>query len=261
MSMPVLLQKKLKAAPISMLTVYEAGFARLAYRAGVDAFLVGDSLGMVVQGARDTLSVRVEDVAYHCRCVRQGAPDAFIVADVPFLADADLSTALQTAALLMQDGQADMIKIEGGSEKAELIASLAAAGVPVCGHVGLLPQRVRYEGGYRVQGRDQNAFEQVIANALALEQAGVAMVVIECVPAPLGRSVSQALSVPVIGIGAGAEVDGQVLVMHDLLGMTDSPPRFARDFLVGQSSIENAFRAYVSAVKARTFPADQEMFS
>ena len=261
MSLPVLHQKKRESAPISMLAVYEAGFARLAHRAGVDAFLVGDSLGMVVQGNRDTLGVTVDDIAYHAQQVRRGAPDAFVIADVPFLADADVPTALQTARVLMQQGQADMIKIEGGAEKATLIEALVQVGIPVCGHIGLLPQLVRRDGGYRVHGREQQEYEQVINNAKAVEKAGAAVVVIECVPAALGRAVSHALQVPVIGIGAGCDVDGQVLVMHDLLGMTEKPPRFARDFLVGQSSIENAFRAYVQAVKERSFPADDEMFS
>jgi len=251
---------KAERRPIAVLTAYEAGFARVAAEAGVDAFLVGDSLGMVVQGRRDTLAVTVAEMAYHTAMVRRGAPQALLIADMPFLADATPERALDAAAALMQEGGADMVKIEGGAEKAGVVETLTAAGVPVCGHVGLLPQQVRKLGGYRVQGRDQAAARRILEDAVALERADVDLLVVECVPRELGRALSQAVDVPVIGIGAGPDTDGQVLVMHDMLGLNDRPPRFVRDFMPGAGSVAAAFAAYVEAVRSRGFPAEDESF-
>ncbi|MFW5954352.1 MAG: 3-methyl-2-oxobutanoate hydroxymethyltransferase [Guyparkeria sp.] len=251
---------KAEREPIAVLTAYEAGLARAADAAGVDAFLVGDSLGMVVQGRRDTLAVTVEEVAYHAKMVRRGAPEALVIADMPFLSDANPERALASAATLMQEGGADMVKLEGGAEKAAVVESLTRAGVPVCGHVGLLPQRVRKLGGYRVQGRDEDDAERILDDARALERAGVDLLVVECVPAGLGAALARAVAVPVIGIGAGVDTDGQVLVMHDMLGLGERPTRFVRDFMKEAGSIQAAFAAYVEAVKARRFPTEDESF-
>lgn len=246
--------------PVAVLTAYEAGMAKAAFAAGVDAFLVGDSLGMVVQGQRDTLAVTVDEMAYHSAMVRRGVPSALVIADMPFLSDTHIERALASAGTLMQQGGADMVKLEGGAEKAPTIAALTAAGVPVCGHVGLLPQRVRKLGGYRIQGRGEDEARRILDDARALVEAGVDMLVVECVPRELGRALAQAVDVPVIGIGAGADTDGQVLVMHDMLGLNEKPPRFVRDFMQGAGSLPAAFAAYVDAVKQRTFPTQAESF-
>jgi len=260
MTLARLQQAKAERRPIAMLTAYEAGMARVAAEAGVDAFLVGDSLGMVVQGQRDTLAVTVEDVAYHAAMVRRGAGDVPVVADMPFLSDATVERALDAAGVLMGEGGADMVKLEGGAEKAEIVRALAGNGVPVCGHVGLLPQRVRKLGGYRVQGRGEDAARRILDDARALVEAGIDLLVVECVPWALGRALAEAVDVPVIGIGAGADTDGQVLVMHDMLGLVERPPRFVRDFMDGAGSIRGAFEAYVDAVHARRFPTAEESF-
>ncbi|MGM0516797.1 MAG: 3-methyl-2-oxobutanoate hydroxymethyltransferase [Pseudomonadota bacterium] len=251
---------KASREPIAVLTAYEAGFARTAAQAGVDAFLVGDSLGMVVQGRRDTLAVTVGEMAYHTAMVRRGAPETLVIADLPFLADVTPERALEAAGSLMQEGGADMVKLEGGAEKAPVVEALTAAGVAVCGHVGLLPQQVRKLGGYRVQGRDEAGARRILDDAKALEHAGIDLLVVECVPRDLGRALSQAVDVPVIGIGAGPDTDGQVLVMHDMLGLNDRPPRFVRDFMPGAGTIHAAFTAYVEAVRSRRFPSEDESF-
>ncbi|MFI9654110.1 3-methyl-2-oxobutanoate hydroxymethyltransferase [Guyparkeria sp. GHLCS8-2] len=253
-------QAKIDRTPIAMLTAYDAGFARVAAAAGVDAFLVGDSLGMVVQGQRDTLAVSIDDVAYHTAAVRRGVGDALVIADMPFLSDATIDRALDAAGVLMGEGGADMVKLEGGAEKAEIVRALTESGVPVCGHVGLLPQRVRKLGGYRVQGREAADARRILEDAQALVAAGIDLLVVECVPSELGRALAEAVDVPVIGIGAGADTDGQVLVMHDMLGLTEKPPRFVRDFLATGGSIHGAFAAYVEAVRERRFPTVEESF-
>ncbi len=260
MTVSRLQQAKADGRPIAMLTAYEAGFAHVAAAAGVDAFLVGDSLGMVVQGQRDTLGVSVEDVAYHAAMVRRGAGDALVIADMPFLSDATVERALDAAGKLMGKAGADMVKLEGGAAKADIVRALTENGVPVCGHVGLLPQRVRQIGGYRVQGREAAGARRILEDARALVDAGIGLLVVECVPSELGRALAEAVEVPVIGIGAGADTDGQVLVMHDMLGLTEQPPRFVRDFLAEGGSIHGAFAAYVEAVRERRFPTAGESF-
>ncbi|KTG17569.1 MULTISPECIES: 3-methyl-2-oxobutanoate hydroxymethyltransferase [unclassified Guyparkeria] len=260
MTLARLHQAKADGQPIAMLTAYEAGLARTAAAAGVDAFLVGDSLGMVVQGQRDTLAVTVDEVAYHSAMVRRGAGDVPVVADMPFLSDATVERALDAAGVLMGEGGADMVKLEGGAEKAEIVRALTESGVPVCGHVGLLPQRVRKLGGYRVQGRGEEDARRILDDAQALVEAGIDLLVVECVPRALGRQLAEAVPVPVIGIGAGADTDGQVLVMHDMLGLTERAPRFVRNFMDGADSIRGAFAAYVEAVHSRRFPTEEESF-
>ncbi|MGC8698136.1 MAG: 3-methyl-2-oxobutanoate hydroxymethyltransferase [Halothiobacillus sp.] len=246
--------------PITMLTAYDASFARLAALAGIDVLLVGDSLGMVVQGQRDTLSVTIDDMVYHTKLVRRGAPQTLIVADMPFLTDNTQDSTRQHAGRLMQEAGADMVKIEGGATKAPLIAALTDVGIPVCAHIGLLPQRVRQLGGYKVQGRASEDAARILHDAQVLADAGAQLMVVECVPSALGTRIAQSVAVPVIGIGAGAGVDGQVLVMHDLLGMNPHPARFVRDFLRGRGSILQAMQAYADAVRSRSFPADHEGF-
>lgn len=246
--------------PFSCLTAYDASMARLAEEAGIDVLLIGDSLGMVMQGQGSTLPVSVDDMAYHTRCVARATTRPLIMADLPFMADTSLEHLLCASGELMQAG-AHMIKIEGGAWRHAAITALTQRGVPVCVHLGLTPQHVNSFGGYRVQGRDPDAAQQIIDDALALEQAGAAVVLLECVPATLAQQVRDALTVPVIGIGAGPDVDGQILVIQDMLGMTgDKTPRFVKDFLKGEESILEALAAYHEAVINRSFPEEEHCF-
>lgn len=247
---------------IAMLTCYDATFAHAACTAGVDVLLVGDSLGMVLQGHDSTLPVSVADMAYHTACVKRGNKGALIITDLPFMAYATLEQALNNSAALMQAG-AHMVKLEGAAWLAEPIRQLAERGVPVCAHLGLTPQAVNILGGYKVQGRQEAQARQMRADAMALEQAGAAMLLLECVPSELATEISQAVSIPVIGIGAGGGTDGQVLVLHDMLGLSLSgrTPKFVKNFMNGQGSIENAISAYVKAVKDQSFPAAEHGFS
>lgn len=247
---------------IAMLTCYDATFAHAACQAGVDVLLVGDSLGMVLQGHDSTLPVSVADMAYHTACVKRGNQGAFIIADLPFMAYATLEQTLSNSAALMQAG-AHMVKMEGAAWLAEPIRQLAERGVPVCAHLGLTPQAVNILGGYKVQGRQDAQARQMRADAMALEQAGVAMLLLECVPSELAAEITQAVKIPVIGIGAGSATDGQVLVLHDMLGLSLSgrTPKFVKDFMHGQGSIVGAMNAFVKAVKEQSFPAAEHGFS
>jgi len=253
---------KLKGEKITMLTCYDATFAHAASAAGVEVLLVGDSLGMVLQGHDSTLPVTVADMAYHVGSVKRGNTGAFIVADLPFMAYATSEQTLTHSALLMQAG-AHMVKLEGAAWLAEPVRLLAERGVPACVHLGLTPQSVNLLGGYKVQGRQDIQARQMRADAIALEQAGAAMLLLECVPVELAADIAQAVKIPVIGIGAGSAVDGQVLVLHDMLGLSLSGrvPRFVKNFMTGQSDIQGALRAYVNAVKAVDFPAPEHGFA
>jgi len=240
-----------------MLTCYDASFAALCDAAGVEILLVGDSLGMVVQGHDSTLPVTLEDMEYHVRMVARGSQKALIVADLPF-ASYQLSPqqAYANAARLMVAG-AQMVKLEGGQVMADTVRFLVERGIPVCGHVGLTPQSVHQLGGYRVQ-RDT---ERLLAEARAVEQAGAAMLVLEAIPATLGRQVTEALSIPTIGIGAGKDCSGQVLVLHDMLDIYPGrKARFVKNFLAGASGVQDAIRRYVEAVKSGAFPAPEHTF-
>ncbi len=259
-TLEILQRKKASGEPIASMTAYDATFAAALERSGIDFILVGDSLGMVIQGGDSTLGVTVGDIAYHCRCVHAGAPHTLLVADMPFMSYATIAQALGNAARLLREGNAQMVKMEGGGWLAETVQALDDRGIPVCGHLGLLPQSVHKLGGYKVQGRDEQSAAALLEEARILEQVGARLLVLECVPAALAAQVSRELSIPVIGIGAGAEVDGQVLVLHDALGMNPSMPRFCRDFLAGTGGIEAAFRAYVAAVRERSFPSPEEAF-
>lgn len=246
--------------PIVCLTAYDAAFAHWADTAGVDVILVGDSLGMVVQGQRTTLPVSLEDMVYHSQMVQRGNQQAWCIADVPFMADKNLDTVIDAAAQLLKVGQADMVKLEGGQRIVPYVQALAERGVPVCGHLGLLPQSV-LKKGYQVQGTDPAQAAQLLADAQALVAAGIDLLVLECVPSELAKQITTALPIPVIGIGAGAAVSGQVLVSYDVLGLTPGrAPKFSQNFLTGRDSILAAFESYVQAVKDKTFPtADHEV--
>lgn len=261
-TLTTLQNRKQNGEKITMLTCYDATFAAAANEAGVDILLIGDSLGMVLQGHESTLPVSVADMAYHTACVKRGNREAMIVADLPFMANASLEQTLLNSAELMRAG-AHMIKIEGAGWLTESIRQLADRGIPVCAHLGLTPQAVNVFGGYKVQGRSEAQARQLRADAIALEQAGAAMLLLECVPSALAAEVTQAVSIPVIGIGAGPDTDGQVLVLHDMLGLslTGRTPRFVKNFMEGQPSIQAALSAYVQAVKAVTFPAPEHEFS
>ncbi|WP_417657905.1 3-methyl-2-oxobutanoate hydroxymethyltransferase [Pseudidiomarina aestuarii] len=246
---------------IVSITAYDSSFAKLFDSCGMDFMLVGDSLGNVIQGASSTLPVTVADVAYHTRCVRNGAPNAFVIADMPFMSYSTPAQAYTEAAELMRAG-ANMVKLEGGEWLIETIRGLVERGVPVCAHLGLLPQSVNVLGGYKVQGRDQSAAEQTVRHALALQEAGAQLLVLECVPSELADLISTKLHIPVIGIGAGKDCDGQILVMHDMLGMnSDYLPKFVKNFLAESGSLEAAVRLYIDEVKTGTFPGPEHTFS
>lgn len=257
-----LLGLKQKSEKIAMLTAYDATFAQAACQAGVDVLLVGDSLGMVLQGHDSTLPVSLTEMAYHTAAVKRGNQGALIVSDLPFMAYATLEQTFASSAALMQAG-AHMVKLEGAAWLAEPIRQLAERGVPVCAHLGLTPQAVNVFGGYKVQGRGDTAARQLRADAMALEQAGAAMLLLECVPSELAAEISQSVKIPVIGIGAGSATDGQVLVLHDMLGLslTGRAPKFVKNFMEGQPSIQAALAAYVQAVKNVTFPGEEHGFS
>ena len=246
---------------IAMLTAYDASFAALAERAGVDVLLVGDSLGMVVQGHRTTLPVTLDDIVYHTRCVVAGCSRPLVIADLPFgTFQGARDDAFRASVGALQAG-AQMVKIEGGAWIAPTVEYLTTRGVPVCGHVGLAPQSVHMLGGYKVQGRTDAAADALIGDAQALARAGASLVVVECVPRDLGARVTREAGVPVIGIGAGPDCSGQVLVVYDALGMQPGKAaRFVRNFIPGHDSVEAALAAYVRAVKDGTFPAPEHCF-
>jgi 3-methyl-2-oxobutanoate hydroxymethyltransferase len=260
-TVPALAQMAADGRKITMLTAYDASLAAAADRAGVDVLLVGDSLGMVVQGHASTLSVRLADVLYHTRCVVAGRSRALVVADLPFGSYQEGAEAAYRASAAALKAGAGMVKLEGGAWLAPTVDFLAMRGVPVCGHVGLQPQSVNVLGGYRVQGRTPDAAELLLADGRALAAAGAAMLVVECVPRDLGAALTGAVGIPVIGIGAGPACSGQVLVIYDALGVTTGrPARFVRNFMTGHDSIEAALAAYVAAVRDGSFPGPEHCF-
>lgn len=252
---PDLAQAKRDGRKLVMLTAYDAGFARTFDAAGIDLLLVGDSLGMVVQGGASTLPVTVADIAYHTRCVAAAARRALIVADLPFQADATPERALDAATTLLQAG-AGMVKLEGAGHKLETIRFLVEREIPVSAHLGLTPQSVLRLGGYKVQGREDAAAQQLRDDARAVADAGASLLVLECVPTQLAADITTVLSIPIIGIGAGPQCDGQVLVLHDMLGLDSGHrrPRFVKDFLAEGGSIAGAARAFADAVRSGVFP-------
>ena len=253
---------KINGEPIACLTAYDASFSLLVDKAGVDIVLVGDSLGMVIQGHDTTVPVTVDDVIYHCRNVSRGLNRAFLVADMPFMSYSDPNQALENAVRLMQEGGAMMIKLEGGEDQISIVEHLARHDIAVCAHLGLKPQSVHKIGGFRVQGRDESESRKMLKNAISLQNAGADIVLLECVPNELGNSIKEELDIPVIGIGAGPNVDGQILVLYDILGITHgTTPRFVKNFMFGNDSPIMAIKAYVQAVKNRDYPASEHCFS
>lgn len=246
---------KTSAEKIACLTAYDASFARLEDEAGVDFLLVGDSLGMVLQGSDTTLKVTMADMIYHTRLVSAVTTRAIIVSDMPFMSYNTPAQALGNAGRLITEGGAQMVKLEGGSELTETIKLITQHGIPVCGHLGLTPQSIHKIGGYRVQARSNEAAKKLKEDAVALQQAGAECLVLECVPAALAADITRALEIPVIGIGAGTDCDGQVLVVYDMLGITARQPKFSKNFLTGKESVADALRTYVEDVKNKTFPA------
>ena len=253
---------KINGEPIACLTAYDASFSLLVDKAGVDIVLVGESLGLVIQGHDTTVPVTVDDVIYHCRNVSRGLRRAFLVADMPFMSYSDPNQALENAVRLMQEGGAMMIKLEGGEDQISIVEHLARHDIAVCAHLGLKPQSVHKIGGFRVQGRSENESRKMLKNAISLQNAGADVVLLECVPNELGNSIKEELDIPVIGIGAGPNVDGQILVLYDILGITHgTTPRFVKNFMIGNDSPIMAIKAYVQAVKNRDYPASEHCFS
>jgi 3-methyl-2-oxobutanoate hydroxymethyltransferase len=258
-SLPRLRAMRGSGEKIACLTAYDASFARAADAAGAEVILVGDSLGMVVQGHDSTIPVSMDDMLYHTRAAARGITQALLMGDLPYMAYAWPQQAVGNAARLMQAG-AQIVKLEGCAVQAEIVHALTARGIPVCAHLGLQPQAVHKIGGYKVQGRGQLAALSMVEDAVALEQAGADLLLLECVPRLLAAEIRAAVGVPVIGIGAGSACDGQILVLHDVLGLTPLPPRFVRNFMTGQTSIQEALAAYVRAVKNGAFPALEHSF-
>lgn len=248
--------------PIAMLTAYDAPTARLAQLCGMDLILVGDSLGMAVLGYPNTLSVTLEESLHHCAAVKRGASDAFVIGDMPFMTyQVSPEQALLHAARYLQEAKCDAVKIEGDREMAPTVRRLTRAGVPVMGHIGLRPQQLLVQGGYRIAGKTESAAEALFEDARAMQEAGAFAIVLECIPAKLAKELSEAIEIPTIGIGAGVGCDGQVQVVNDLLGLfTDFIPKHARRYANLSAEIERAFREYVDDVKNRRFPTDANSF-
>lgn len=256
LTLEALHKMKLQGEKIAVLTAYDASFASLLDDNGVDAFIVGDSLGMVCQGHDSTLPVTMDDMVYHCANVVRGSQRSYIIADLPYQSYTTVKQTLENAQRLINEGGAQMVKLEGGQQQLKNIEELVNNDIPVCGHLGLEPQSVKELGGYKVQGRDEDSAARILADAQALQQAGIQILVLECIPASLGKLISETLTVPVIGIGAGVDCDGQVLVTYDMLGISRGhKAKFVKNFLQGQNDIESAVRAYVDAVKKSQYPA------
>ncbi len=245
---------KQAAEKISCLTAYDASFSQLIDHAGIDVMLVGDSLGMVIQGKTTTVPVTIDEMVYHTQCVVRARQRSLVIADLPFLSYATADMALANSAKLMQSAGAQMVKLEGAH--VDIIKQLVEFGVPVCGHLGLLPQSINQLGGYKVQGRTLHDAEQIISNAHKIEQAGASLLVLECVPADLAAKISSELTLPVIGIGAGVACDGQVLVLYDMLGISlGKSPKFVKNFMDTASDVNDAITQFQLAVKRSEFPA------
>ncbi len=247
---------------IACLTAYDYSFASLLDQAGVDMIMVGDSLGMVMQGHETTLPVCVADMVYHSRCVARGVNRALIIVDMPFMSYQESpQRALVSAGRLMQRGNAQVIKLEGGEPMAATVQFMVERGIPVCAHLGLTPQSVHQLGGYRVQGRETAVAERIRHDALVLQQAGASLLVLEAVPSALAKTITAELEIPTIGIGAGNDCDGQVLVLHDMLGIYPRPsPKFSKNFMQGAASLEEAVKGYIAAVKSGAFPGPEHSF-
>ena len=256
-----LLKMKQQGQKISTITAYDASFAKLFDQAGIHAVLIGDSLGMVLQGEDSTLPVSIDDMVYHTQCVKNGVENALIISDMPFMTYATIEQSYENAAKLMQAG-ASIVKMEGGHWLIDTIIGLTERGIPVCGHLGLTPQSVHVFGGFKIQGREQNKALEMIEQAKALEAAGVQLLVLECIPSDLAKTISEAINIPTIGIGAGKYTDGQILVMHDALGISCSyMPKFSRNFLIDTGDIKKAIELYISEVTKGNFPNAAHSFN
>ncbi|RLA31118.1 MAG: 3-methyl-2-oxobutanoate hydroxymethyltransferase [Gammaproteobacteria bacterium] len=257
-----LAKMKAEGEPIACLTAYDASYGALVDAAGVDLVLVGDSLGMVIQGHDTTVPVTVSDIIYHTKTVARGLRRAFLVSDMPFMSYTNPGQALQNAVQVMQEGGAMMIKLEGGDGQLEIVEHLARHDIPVCAHLGLKPQSVHKIGGFKVQGRDAKQASKMVDTAKRLQDSGADLVLLECVPNELGERIRGAIEVPVIGIGAGPNVDGQILVLYDILDITQGrTPKFVRNFMSGNDSPLAAIQSYVKSVKEREYPAPEHCFS
>ena len=252
---------KMKAAgeKFVCITAYDATFARLVSDAGAETILVGDSLGMVLQGHDSTIPVSTDHMAYHTECVCRAAPNSLVIADMPFMSYTTPEQTMENATALMQAG-AQMVKMEGGTWLSDSISMLVERGIPVCAHLGLTPQSVNQFGGFKVQGRTPKEAKSILADAVEIQDAGASLLVLECIPAPLAADISAKLDIPVIGIGAGAGTDAQVLVLHDLLGLSTHTPRFVENFMDGQTSIAGALQAFVAAVKSGKYPREEHTY-
>ena len=256
-----LARMKAQGEKIACLTCYDASFAVLTDAADVDVVLVGDSLGMVIQGRDTTVPVTMDHMVYHCAAVARGVHRPLLMADLPFMSYPTRERALENAVRLMQDGGAQMIKLESGGGQIDIVEFLANHDIAVCAHLGLKPQSVHKTGGFRVQGRQEEAAQRMVEDAKRLESAGADVVLLECIPAALGRTITEALAVPVIGIGAGPDTDGQILVLYDILDITTGrKPRFVRNFIAGAGDNLEAIKRYVAAVRERDYPAPEHCF-
>jgi len=260
-TLTTLANMKAKGEQIAALTCYDASFAGLVDESDADVVLVGDSMGMVIQGHRTTVPVTMDHIVYHCSAVARGLNRPFLIADMPFMSYPSKDHALTNSVRLMQEGGAQMVKLESGGGQVEIVEFLSSHDIAVCAHLGLKPQSVHKTGGFRVQGRNASAAEQMIRDAQALEAAGADLMLLECIPPALGKAVTQAVQVPVIGIGAGPDVDGQILVLYDVLDITQGrKPRFVENFMQGAGNNLEALKRYVKAVKSRDYPAARHNF-
>ncbi|GAB5415624.1 MAG: 3-methyl-2-oxobutanoate hydroxymethyltransferase [Congregibacter sp.] len=241
------------------ITAYDATFARLVDEAGAETILVGDSLGMVLQGHDSTIPVTMDAMVYHTSCVARADTRALVIADMPFMSYGSVDDALMNASRLMQAG-AQMVKLEGGVWLSDTISALVERGIPVCAHLGLTPQSVNVFGGYRVQGRTPKQAKSILADAVEIQDAGASVLLFECIPAPLATDITRKVDIPVIGIGAGGGTDAQVLVLHDLLGLSTHQPRFVENFMAGADSVQDALRAFVEAVKNGNYPRPEHIY-
>ncbi len=260
-TLSTLRKMKQEKQKIACLTAYDASFAQILDQQGCDVILVGDSLGMVIQGKPTTIPVTVDEMIYHAKAVNQNLERALLMVDMPFMSTATLDLALHNATRVMQQTGAQIIKLEGVSHQLKTVAALTESGIPVCAHLGLQPQSVHKLGGYKVQGRSDDQAKAMLESALQLEQAGADMLLLECVPAALAKQISERVSIPVIGIGAGQDTDGQILVLYDLIGISAGHiPRFSKNFLQNKGSIAEAVLSYIEAVKKQRFPTLEHSF-
>lgn len=259
-TLSTLQNKKLNGEKITALTAYDASFAKLFDEQGIDTILIGDSLGMVLQGQEDTLPVTIDDMAYHTASVRRGTQRAFVLSDMPFMSYSTPEQTYVNAGKLMAAG-ASMVKLEGGEWLCDTIKGLRDRGVPVCGHIGLTPQSVHVFGGFKVQGKTDDTAQRLIDSAIALEAAGAQLMVVECVPTAVGKRISEAVSIPVIGIGAGPHTDGQILVMHDMMGVSANyMPKFSKNYLAQTGNLQTAVTEYIEEVSNGQFPGPEHSF-